>query len=91
MQTSERSYRCHYTPTDRNGFPVPAESGVLPFIQLRAVGAEQAQRAAHAVTGCPIDNVERIEPIDAFRPLLDDRTRNLLVRAHAIAQAGRFA
>lgn len=84
MQTSQRSYRCHYTPTDRNGFPVPAESGILPFIQLRAVGAEQAQRAAYAVTGCPIDNVERIEPIDGC-------TRNMLIRAHAVAQAGRFA
>lgn len=27
MQTSGRSYRCHYTPLDRDGFPVHSESG----------------------------------------------------------------
>ena len=49
MQTSERSYRCHYTPTDRDGFPVPTETGILPFVQVQAAGAEAAQRAAHHV------------------------------------------
>lgn len=90
MQTPERSYRCHYTPNDRNGFPVSSESGVLPFIQLKANDAEHAQRAAHALTGCAIAEVQRLEPA-SFAPVLDDRTRNLLVRAHAVAQAGRFA
>ena len=90
MQTSERSYRCHYTPNDRNGFPVPSESGVLPFIQLKANDAEQAQRAAHALTGCAIAEVQRLEPA-GFSPALDYRTRYLLVRAHAVAQAGMFA
>lgn len=60
---ADRSYRCHYTPTDRDGFPVPCETGVLPFVQLRAAGAEQAQRAAHAVTGCPIAEVQRLEGV----------------------------
>lgn len=61
MQTSERSYRCHYTPLDRDRLPVLTESGILPFIQLRAAGAEAAQRAAHALTGCPIVEVQRLE------------------------------
>lgn len=65
MQTSERSYRCSYTSIDRNGFPVPAETGVLPFVQLRADGAEQAQHLAHALTGCPIDEVQRLEGVAA--------------------------
>lgn len=56
-----RSYRCHYTPTDRDGWPVPTETGVLPYVQLQAVNAEAAQRAAHAVTGCPINEVQRLE------------------------------
>lgn len=63
MQTSERSYRCSYTPLDRDGFPVPCESGVLPFVQLQANDAEQAQRLAHALTGCPIDEVQRLEGV----------------------------
>lgn len=65
MQTSERSYRCHYTPTDRDGFPVPTETGILPFVQVQAAGAEAAQRAAHAVTGCPISEVQRLEEVSA--------------------------
>ena len=65
MQTSERSYRCHYTPTDRDGFPVPTETGILPFVQVQAAGAEAAQRAAHSVTGCPISEVQRLEEVSA--------------------------
>lgn len=65
MQTSERSYRCHYTPTDRDGYPVPSESGVLPFVQLQANDAEQAQRLARALTGCPISEVQRLEGVAA--------------------------
>ena len=65
MQTSTRSYRCHYTPTDWDGIPVTSESGVLPFVQLKAPDAEQAQRFAHAVTGCPINEVERLEGASA--------------------------
>ncbi len=58
---AQRSYRCHYTPTDRDGFPLPSDSGVLPFVQLQAASAELAHRAAHALTGCPIDEVQRLE------------------------------
>lgn len=63
MQTSTqtRSYRCSYHPKDRGGFPVQADSGVLPFIQLKAANAEDAQRKAHAVTGCAVASVERLE------------------------------
>lgn len=60
--TALRSYRCHYTPKDRNGFPVPSDTGVLPFVQVQAANAEAAQRAAFARTNCPIASVERIEP-----------------------------
>lgn len=61
MQTSTRSYRCSYSPIDRDGFPAPTDTGVLPFVQLQATDAEQAQRAAHALTGCPIAEVQRLE------------------------------
>ena len=54
-------YRAYYTPIDRNGYPVACETGVLPFVQVQANDAEHAQRAAHHVTGCPIDNVERLD------------------------------
>ncbi len=61
MQTPASSYRCHYTPLDRDGFPVLTDTGILPFVQVQASGAEAAQRAAHAVTGCPIAEVQRLE------------------------------
>lgn len=57
-----RSYRCHYTPKDRDGWPLPCESGVLPFVQVQATDAEAAQRAAFALTGCSIAEVQRLEP-----------------------------
>lgn len=56
-----RSYRCSYHPKDPQGFPTPADTGVLPFVQVKASTAEDAQRKAHAVTGCAISHVERIE------------------------------
>jgi hypothetical protein len=65
---AQRHYRAYYTPLDRDRFPVPCDTGVLPYVQVLATDAEHAQRAAHAVTGCPIANVERLE---AVAPLLD--------------------
>lgn len=59
--TPTRSYRCHYHPKAPGGQSVPADTGVMPFIQLKATNAETAQRAAHHITGCAIDGVERIE------------------------------
>lgn len=56
-----RRYRCSYHPKDTQGFPTLADTGVLPFVQLRANTAEEAQRKAHARTGCAIAQVERIE------------------------------
>ena len=56
-----RSYRCSYHPQDRQGYLAAAETGVLPFVQVKASTAEDAQRKAHAVTGCAISHVERIE------------------------------
>ena len=60
-----RSYRCHYTPLDRDGFPAPSETGVLPFVQVQATDAEAAQRIAYALKCCPIANVERLEEVPA--------------------------
>lgn len=62
MADPQRSYRCHYTPLDRDGFPVPNESGILPFVQVQAPSAESAQRTAWATVGAPITHVERLEP-----------------------------
>lgn len=59
--TAHRSYRCSYHPKDANGYPAPADTGVLPFVQLRAANAEDAQRKAFHLTGSPIAGVERIE------------------------------
>lgn len=59
--TTTRSYRCFYVPLDRDRLPVLAESGIQPFIQLKATDAEHAQRAAHHTVGCPISDVQRIE------------------------------
>ncbi|MDG2617725.1 hypothetical protein P7L53_15905 [Thermoleptolyngbya sichuanensis XZ-Cy5] len=53
-----RSYRCYYHPLP----DAPAESGVLPYIQVLAASAEDAARRAHAVLGKPVDRVERLEP-----------------------------
>lgn len=89
MQTSERSYRCHYTPLDRDGFPVPSESGVLPFIQIKAESAEDALKKAFAVKGCPIAEVERLEAAQFIPPT--DSVFAVLADAHDRAQAGRFA
>lgn len=61
MQTNTRSYRCTYHPKDRDGFPVQADTGVLPFVQIQAENAEDAQRKAHHTTGCAIAQVERME------------------------------
>lgn len=61
MPTTPRSYRCTYTPLDRDGYPVASETGVLPAVQVRAASAEDAQRLAHATVGCPIVQVDRLE------------------------------
>ena len=61
MSDFPRSYRCFYSPVDRQGFVQASDSGVLPFIQVRADNAEHAQRAAHHVTGCPVADVVRLE------------------------------
>lgn len=57
----KRSYRCSYYPQDRFGCPVAADTGVLPFVQVKASSAEDAQRKAHAVTGCAVVGVERLD------------------------------
>ena len=59
--TPTRSYRCPYYPKDHQGYPQASESGTLPFVQVKATNAEQAQRMAHHITGCPIGDAERVE------------------------------
>ncbi len=59
-----RSYRCSYHPKDINGYPVAADTGVLPSIRVQAADAESAARLAYATTGCVIALAERIEPQD---------------------------
>ena len=56
-----RSYRCTYSPLDRDGYPQPNETGVLPAVQVQAHSAEQAQRVAFATVRAPIVQVERLE------------------------------
>jgi len=59
--SATRPYRCFYAPVDRNGFPTNTDTGVLPFVDLKAASGEAAQRKAHAKTGCPVASVERLE------------------------------
>ena len=59
---TNRPYRCTYQPLDRDGFPVPCETGVMPYVVLMAPDAEAAQRLAHERTKCPIAGVERLDP-----------------------------
>lgn len=58
---ARRSYRCAYTPLDRNRVPLVNDTGVLPTLQVQARNAEDAQRLAYATLGCPIVMVERLE------------------------------
>ena len=58
---SGKRYRCFYSPLDRDGFPVAMETGVLPFVELKADGAEDAQRKAFKKLGFPVAGVERLE------------------------------
>ncbi len=41
--STPRRYRCAYTPTDRDRVPLPAESGVLPTVNVHARNAEEAR------------------------------------------------
>jgi hypothetical protein len=62
--TEKRTYRCSYHPKTLGGHPIVSDSGVLPFVQLKAAGAAQAAELAHSVTGCAIDDVARLEPAE---------------------------
>jgi len=62
--TPARSYRCSYHPKDGSGYPVPADTGVLPAVRVKAASAEDAQRKAHYLTGCAISAVERVEEVE---------------------------
>lgn len=84
MTSAARSYRCYYHPRP----DTPAESGVLPSIQLQADNADSAARMAYVTLGRPIDRVERIEPAAwAFAPLTEAQQRERDAMEQA-AQAG---
>lgn len=65
LSARSHSYRCTYTPLDRDRVPVLNDTGVLPAVQVRARNAEEAQRLAFATVGCPIVVVERLEGVAA--------------------------
>jgi len=90
INTQARRYRAFYAPKDSNGYPVATDTGVLPFVQVQAADAEAAQRAAFALTGCSIADVQRIDDTD-YLPKPDERTRELLAAVHRRAQAARFS
>jgi len=56
-RSTARRYRCYLS----HGHP--ADTGVLPFVQLRAVSAAIAARLAHAVTGACVVEVVRLEEV----------------------------
>lgn len=86
MSTAHR-YRCTYHPNDRDGYPVHADTGVLPWVQVQAANAEAAQRAAHALTGCAIAEVQRIEPEWPFAPLTPMQQRAVQAQRQALGYA----
>lgn len=69
--TPARSYRAYLHPVDSQGYPLPAETGVLKQIQLKARSAEAAAEAAHHVTGQPVVRVERVEQVEAVEGLVE--------------------
>jgi hypothetical protein len=52
---TDNRYRCFLSHGQQ------ADTGVLPFVQLRAVSAATAARLAHAVTGACVVEVVRLE------------------------------
>lgn len=60
IHTTSR-YRAYYHPPRAAAIPALSDTGVLPFVQFQAANAEHAHRVAHALTGCPISEVERLE------------------------------
>lgn len=73
-----RTYRATYHPKDRDGFPNDNPTGVLPSIRVSAADAESAIQIAHAETGCPIANVERLD---------DDETPELVANLRTAGPA----
>ncbi|KRB18633.1 hypothetical protein ASE08_05205 [Rhizobacter sp. Root16D2] len=60
QKASTRSYRCSYHPLE-GAFAALCDSGVLPFVQVQAQNAEEAQRLAYHITGCAISDVQRLD------------------------------
>ena len=93
VQTEASSYCCHYTPLDRDGYPVPSDSGVQPSLRVQARSAEEARRLAFATVRCPIGEVERLEPAEPawpFGPLTDLQRRDRAALERAL-RSGRMS
>ena len=56
-----RSYRCFFVPRDGFGRLAPPDTGIHPFVQLKAANAEAALTSAQHITGCPVIEAVRIE------------------------------
>jgi hypothetical protein len=56
---TDNRYRCFLSTGHQ------ADTGVLQFVQLRAVSADVAARLAHAVTGAGVVEVVRLEEVAA--------------------------
>lgn len=59
--TQQRSYRCSYIPKAPSGAVLWNPEGVYPAIQVQAKSATAALEAAHALTGCPVIEAQRLE------------------------------
>lgn len=62
LQRPLRTYRCPYIPKAPNGAVyAPNAEGIYPFVQIKAHSAIHALEQAHAVTGCPVLEAQRLE------------------------------
>lgn len=61
LKTEKQRYRCSYTPLTIDGFVIASESGVLPYVDVTAVDAEAAARAAYLAKNAPITEVMRLD------------------------------
>lgn len=91
MGPKVRRYRCTYTPLDRDGHPVPSDTGVLPYVQVQAANAEDAQRLAYATVGCPIAEVQRVEPLPAAAGLVEHTSIDSPLWAEAVDELAHIA
>jgi len=65
-----RSYRATLVPVgvEADQIELRASQGVLPTVQLKAVNTGIAEQLAHWVTGRPVFNVVRMDPVVQAAP-----------------------